>query len=50
METLSVEEVAKRLRQMAELTAKASQNWNNFEAICKDMLQAAYNAGKENKE
>ncbi len=30
---------AKTLRDAAELTAKASQNWDNFEAICFDALQ-----------
>ncbi len=38
--TFTLEELAKQLRNMAELTAKASQNWENYEAICLDMLKA----------
>ncbi len=42
-------DTAKTLRDAAEMTAKASQNWNNFEAICLDALRStrtdAYNEG-----
>ncbi len=44
-------DTAKTLRDAAEMTAKASQNWNNFEAICLDALRSvrtdAYNEGRE---
>ena len=43
---MTVEEAAKLLRNMAEATARMSQNWDNFEAICLDMLKAA-RAGKK---
>lgn len=36
----TIEEAAKALRGMAELTAKASQNWDNYERICLEVLQA----------
>lgn len=35
----NIEEAAKAIRQFAELTAKHSQNWDNFEQICLQMLQ-----------
>ncbi len=44
-------DTAKTLRDVAEMTAKASQNWDNFEAICFDALRStrtdAYNEGRE---
>lgn len=44
---MTVEEAARQLRQMAELTARASQNWENFEAICRDFLRAALTHGQQ---
>lgn len=44
-ELLSIEECAKRLREMAELTSKGSRNWDNFEGICLDVLNAAKASG-----
>lgn len=41
----TAEQAAKVLRQMAEATANMSQNWDNYEAICLDMIKAAL--GKE---
>jgi len=38
---LSLEEAAKELKQFAELTAKHSQNWDNFQEICLAMLKSA---------
>ncbi len=37
--------IASTLRNAAELTAKASKNWDNFEAICRDALAHAHAAG-----
>lgn len=44
IQSMTVEQAAKWLRQAAEMTAGASKNWDNFEAICKEMLEAALNA------
>ena len=38
---------AKELRQMAELTAKHSQNWDNFEAIVISVLEQVQEATRE---
>ena len=38
-------EAAQELRNLAKLTAKHSQNWDNFEAIALSMLSDAYDAG-----
>jgi hypothetical protein len=45
-EKKTVEEVAKDLRAFAELTANYSKNWDNFQEICKEALQAVYDGGK----
>ncbi len=39
----SVETAAKALRNMAELTANNTRNWDNFEAICKEILEQVAN-------
>ena len=44
---MTVEEAGKKLREMAELTAKHSRNWENFQEIATSMLRQAFNAGKE---
>jgi hypothetical protein len=36
---------AKALRNLAELTAKGTQNWDNYEAICLQVLEQAYAGG-----
>jgi hypothetical protein len=43
----TIEEGAKALRDMCELTAKNSQNWDNMQKIIEDFLRSAYKAGKE---
>jgi hypothetical protein len=45
-EEKTVADHARDLRQMAELTARHSQNWDNFEQIALKMLESAYDAGK----
>ena len=40
---MTVIEAAKFLRNAAEGTARMSQNWDNFEKIALDMIQAAFN-------
>lgn len=39
-DTFTIEELAKKLRDMAVLTAQHSKNWDNFEQIALDMLKA----------
>jgi hypothetical protein len=46
MADMTIEQAAAFLRQAAETTARMSQNWPNFEAICADFLRSAYGAGK----
>jgi hypothetical protein len=41
---MDVAGAAKMLRDMAELTASNSKNWDNFELIAADMLKSAYKA------
>lgn len=41
---MTVEEAAKFLRNAAEMTARMSQNWDNFERICADMIKSARSA------
>lgn len=41
-EDLSVNEAGKMLRDFAEMTAKMSGDWDNFEEICTSLLQQAY--------
>ena len=43
---LTPESAGKLLRDMAERTASASRNWDNFEAIATQLVGDAYNAGK----
>ena len=43
---LTPELAGKLLREMAERTAAASRNWDNFEAIAVQLVGDAYNAGK----
>ena len=38
---MTVEEAAKFLRNTAELTARNTQNWDNYQRICLDMLKSA---------
>lgn len=40
-----IDEAAKMVRQIAELTAKNSNNWDAFEALAKDVLKQTYEAG-----
>lgn len=44
--TMTLEQAAQWLRQAAEMTASNSQNWNNFEAICLQMLTDAQRAAQ----
>ena len=43
--TQTIEMHARDLRNMAELTAKHSQNWGNFEQIALQMLRHVFEAG-----
>lgn len=43
---MTISELARTLRNFAEMTAKLSQNWDNMENIFKDTLQQTFNAGK----
>ena len=45
MEDMTLKEAGHKIREMAELTAKASKNWNNFEDIVVSMLRQAHEAG-----
>jgi hypothetical protein len=45
-ETKTIEQHAHDLRNFAELTAKHSNNWDNFEQIALKMLEATFEAGK----
>jgi hypothetical protein len=38
---LTAEQAAKYLRDAAEMTARHSQNWDNFQSTCFDMISAA---------
>jgi hypothetical protein len=38
---MTVAEAAKFLRNAAEMTARMSQNWDNFKRICADMIRGA---------
>lgn len=40
-QTMTAEEAAKFLRDSAEATAKMSHNWDNYEKICRDMIDSA---------
>ena len=46
-ELLDIKEAAKRLRDLAKLTAEHSRNWDNFEEIARSMLQQTYDAGRK---
>lgn len=50
MMVYSIDELAKLLRELAEMTARDSHNWNNFENICRDALQQTHKAGMESKD
>lgn len=41
--------VAIALRNIAEATVRSSQNWDNFQAICLQICNQAYEAGKSSK-
>lgn len=41
---MTVDEAAKFLRNAAEMTARHSQNWDNFENICRDVVDSAFRA------
>ena len=43
---MTAEQAANMLRKMAETTAGASQNWENYELICVGMLNDALAAGR----
>ncbi len=45
----TLKELAKQLRQMAQLTAEQSQNWDNFEDICYSMIKKIYAKGMESE-
>lgn len=49
-EELTLSQAAKKLRDMAELTAEYSRNWGNFEEIAKSMLTQAFEGGKKKGE
>lgn len=44
---MTLDEAAKFLRNMAELTSKGTRDWNNFEGICKDILKSLDEYHKE---
>ena len=44
---LTPESAGKLLRDMAERTASASRNWDNFEALATQLVGDAYNAGRD---
>ena len=46
---MTVLQAAKFLRDAAEMTSKMSQDWDNFEVICKDMIIAAVITGNIDK-
>lgn len=47
VEIKTLEGHAADLRKYAEMTARHSQNWDNFEGICLQMLKGAFEAGKD---
>ena len=44
---MTVEEAARMLMNAARATAEYSQNWENYEGICKSVIQQALDAGRE---
>jgi hypothetical protein len=42
---MTPEEAGKFLRTVAEMTARNSRNWDNFEAIAADLIKSAYEGG-----
>lgn len=46
MKEMTAEEAGKFLRQMAEMTAAHSQNWDNFQEIAASMFTSALEAGR----
>ena len=47
MGDMDSESAGKLLRQMAELTANGSKNWENFEAIAIQLIRDAYAGGQK---
>lgn len=47
MAEMSVDDAAKFLRNVAEVTAGNSQNWENFQGMAKTVIQAALDAGRK---
>lgn len=45
MKEMTPPEAGKFLRNLAELTATNSKNWDNYEAIATEFIAAAYKAG-----
>ncbi len=44
---LTPREAGRKLREYAELTSKASQNWDNFEQLAASIIAQAYAGGKQ---
>lgn len=44
MAAMTPAEAGKFLRNIAEMTARYSQNWDNFETIAADLIKSAYEA------
>ena len=44
---MNVADAAKMLRNIAELTARNSQNWENFEQIAAELIKSAYEGGRD---
>lgn len=47
MAAMTTAEAGKFLRQIAETTAHASQNWDNFQSIAESMFTSAMDAGRQ---
>lgn len=47
MADMTPAEAARFIRQIAETTAAASQNWDNFQSICESMIVSAMEAGRK---
>ena len=45
--TMTPAEAGQFLRRIAETTAVASQNWDNFQAIAESMITSAMEAGRK---
>lgn len=44
---MTIEECGKFLRNMAELTATASKNWDNYQNLATDLVRCIYEAGRK---